>query len=105
MKALLVPKVKYMPSGFECELEQGQSVFQAAGANGIMVETACGGKGTCGLCRVQIVRGGEHLAPPEFAEKRFIGSMNHLRLSCRLHPTGDVVVDVPPPRPPKKLKR
>lgn len=96
-------RVKFLPSGVEVELQTGTNVFQAAGASGVMVETACGGKGTCGLCRVKVVSGGEHLNAPEFAEKRFIGSTLSLRLSCRLHPTGDIVVDVPPPRPPKKM--
>lgn len=98
-------RVKFLPAGTEVEIEPGASIFQAARSSGIMVDTACGGKGTCGLCRVRIVSGVEHLNPAEFAEKQFIGSMAGLRLSCRLHPAGDVVVDVPPPRPKKVLKK
>ena len=43
-----------MPMGTVVEVEDGVSVFAAARGVGIMVETACGGKGTRGLnpCRL-----------------------------------------------------
>lgn len=97
-------KVMFLPHNVEVECGTGLSVFQAAQISGVIVETACGGKGTCGLCRVTIKSGGATLSAPGFEEKKYIGTATNLRLSCRITPTEDLVVVVPPPRPPKKKK-
>jgi ferredoxin len=97
-----VPKLTILPQNQVIELEAGTSVFHAARGLGIDVDTACGGKGTCGLCRVKIISGGDQLPPASWEEKKFIGTAGNLRLSCRIAPTADVTVDIPPPRPKKK---
>ncbi len=99
-----MPKVTFLPENRVVECEAGTTVFAAARSVGLVVETACGGKGTCGLCRVTIVSGGEHLPPKTFEETRFIGTMAGLRLSCRIAPAGDVAVKIPPARPKRDKK-
>ena len=99
-----MPKILFKPAEVTVDCDDGSTVFASARAAGIMVDTACGGKGTCGLCRVNVLSGAQHLQPPEFAEKRFIGTAATLRLSCRVSPLGDIVVYVPPPRPPKAIR-
>ena len=76
----------------------GESVFHAGARSGVLIPTACGGKGTCGLCRVKILEGEKALGPITVEEKRHLGNtyfISKLRLSCRLHPTGDIVVEIP----------
>jgi len=75
----------------------GDSLFDAAARISAGVDTACVGKGTCGLCRVKIVAGAEHLNPYTDEERRHLGNVYHLtkvRLSCRCRPTGDVTIEI-----------
>jgi ferredoxin, 2Fe-2S len=75
----------------------GDSLFDAAAKVGAGVDTACVGKGTCGLCRVKILAGAEHLNPYTDEERKHLGNVYHLtkvRLSCRCRPTGDVTIEI-----------
>lgn len=103
-----MPKVTFQPSGAVVEVAEGTTLFDAgARAIDIKIDTACIGKGTCGLCRVKILAGGEHLSPYTDEEEKHLGNLYHLsrvRLSCRTRVSGDVTVALAPrpgrPRPP-----
>lgn len=99
-----MPKIVFLPMGVECVVtSENESVFQIGRQAGVMIDTACGGKGTCGLCRVRVVQGSESLIPMNYEEKKFIGTMPQWRLSCRIMPTTtDLVIEVPLPRTKKK---
>ena len=59
---------------------------------------ACGGKGRCTTCRVQIVDGMENLNEPTEAEQRYLnaGRMRQSeRLSCQAVPEGNLRICVP----------
>ncbi|UXX80208.1 (2Fe-2S)-binding protein [Reichenbachiella carrageenanivorans] len=60
---------------------------------------ACGGKGRCTTCKVQVLEGMENFSEVSPAELKFRG-MNRLqsneRLSCQCQVSGDVVVRVAP---------
>ncbi len=81
----------------------------AAGGMQAGIETACVGKGTCGLCRGKIVDGAAHLTPSGDEETRHLGNVYHLtrvRLACRARLTGgEVVVELAPRRKPKTSRR
>ena len=71
------------------ETEDGSTVLEAARSVGIELESACGGQGTCGKCRV-IVRGGMASEPDEL-ERCLLspGEMAEgVRLACRTKPEG-----------------
>jgi len=75
----------------------GDSLFDAAAKVSAGVDTACVGKGTCGLCRVKILAGAEHLNPYTEEERKHLGNVYHItkvRLSCRCRPTGDVTIQI-----------
>ncbi|MDE6836070.1 MAG: 2Fe-2S iron-sulfur cluster binding domain-containing protein, partial [Muribaculaceae bacterium] len=38
--------------------ESGKSLLATLGENGVHLSSACGGKGSCGQCKVQVVSGG-----------------------------------------------
>ena len=93
-----MPKITLLPQQLVIDVAQGESVFAAARSAGVLVPTACNGKGTCGLCRVKVLAGKEHLDPVSAAETRHLGNtyfITKLRLSCQIHPTGDVTVELP----------
>jgi ferredoxin, 2Fe-2S len=94
-----LPSVTYLPSGTRVACTAGESVFEIARRAGIGVTTACVGKATCGLCRVKVVGGEQHLSPFNSAERKHLGNVyfiNKLRLSCqaRVGQGGDGGVDV-----------
>ena len=43
--------------------ESGKSLLSTLGDNGVHLSSACGGKGSCGQCKVQVVSGGGDMLP------------------------------------------
>jgi len=99
-----VPRVTVLPAGTTIEVPDGTTLFDAGGKVGAGIETACVGKGTCGLCRVRIVAGAEFLGAFTDEERKHLGNVYHLtkvRLSCRTPVTGgDVTIELAPKRRP-----
>lgn len=76
--------------------EPGASLLDILLANGVSVDNACNGKGTCGKCRVRVVSG--DLPEPDETERRLLGQDaldTGQRISCLVSPRGDLVVEVP----------
>jgi ferredoxin len=96
-------KVTFAPDGQVVECADGSTLFDAGGRAGVTIDTACVGKGTCGLCRVKVVSGGDALTPYTEEEERHLGNLYHLtrmRLACRTRVHGEVTVE-PAARKPK----
>ena len=90
-------KVRFLPADVTVEVDAGTTLFDAGGRGGVGVDTACVGKGTCGLCRVKVIDGGDALSPYSEEEERHLGNLyrlTKLRLACRTRVTGDVTVEV-----------
>jgi 2Fe-2S ferredoxin len=91
------------------ECRDGESLFDAGARGRVPIETACVGKGTCGLCRVRVVSGAEHLSPYTDEELKHLGNVyfiTKVRLSCRTRVSGgDVVVELAPKKAPRSLKK
>jgi ferredoxin len=90
-----MPKVTIDGTVIECA--DGTTLFEAGAKLAAGIETACVGKGTCGLCRVKVIAGAEHLSPYTDEEKKHLGNVYHItkvRLSCRTRVSGDVTVEV-----------
>lgn len=73
-------------------LKDGQSLMEGLIENGYRFSAACGGKGRCGKCRVQLLEG----TVPATAEDESVFSEKELeegwRLSCRMYPREDIKV-------------
>jgi ferredoxin len=91
------------PTPITVECAAGATLFEAGGKAVAAIDTACVGKGTCGLCRVKILAGAELLSPYSDEELRHLGNLYHLtrvRLSCRARISeapaggGEIVVEV-----------
>jgi ferredoxin len=90
-----MPKVTIDGTVIECA--EGTTLFEAGAKLASGIDTACVGKGTCGLCRVKILAGAEHLSPYTDEEQKHLGNVYHItkvRLSCRTRVSGDVVIEV-----------
>ena len=96
-----MPTITFEPSGLRAPADDGESVFAAGRRAGVPIPTACVGKASCGLCRVKVIAGEEHLSPLGPDEKKHLGNtyfITHLRLSCQARVTGDVTVRIPDAR-------
>jgi 2Fe-2S ferredoxin len=80
------------------EVPAGSTLFEAGARSSAAIDTACVGKGTCGLCRVKILGGAEHLTPYTDEERKHLGNVYHItkvRLACRSRlAEGDVTVTI-----------
>jgi ferredoxin len=79
------------------EVAEGTTLFDAGARVAAGIATACVGKGTCGLCRVKILAGAEHLSAFSDEERKHLGNVYHLtkvRLACRCKVSGDVTIQV-----------
>lgn len=80
------------------ELPVDATLFEAGARVSAGIDTACVGKGTCGLCRVKILDGAANLTPFSDEERKHLGNVYHLtrvRLACRSRLTGgDVTIEV-----------
>lgn len=96
-----------MPSGRRGRVETGHSLLEVARQLGVEIESICGGRLTCGKCKVRIESGDfqKHgivsdpgsLSPPSDDEQRLLMRLNSLdcRLSCAAEVRGDILVFVP----------
>jgi uncharacterized 2Fe-2S/4Fe-4S cluster protein (DUF4445 family) len=100
-------KVNFQPSGRRGEIPEGQNLLEAAQQLGVDLESICGGKGTCGKCKVRIEEGYfekdamdsrmSHLSAFTKVEKKFVKPSDgpSIRLACASEVHGDVKVFVP----------
>ncbi len=79
------------------EVLAGSTLFEAGAKVMAGIDTACVGKGTCGLCRVQILAGADQLNAFTDEERKHLGNVYHLtkvRLACRSRLNGDVTIQL-----------
>jgi len=79
----------------ELEVEAGSSLLSTLGSNGIFLPSACGGGGTCGMCKCQVLEGGGSILPTEtsfFTRKQ---QQNSWRLGCQVKVREDMKIHVP----------
>jgi len=88
-------KVVFQPEGRAVYVLPGTTILEAAGNAGIVLETPCGGKGTCGKCRVKVASG---CPQPTNADRKAFSDgelLSGSRLACQNRLTEPAVVEVP----------
>lgn len=66
------------------EVDPGNKLLWTLADNGIYLPAACGGRGTCGQCRVTVEQGGRPLLPTEAAHINGRDAAHGVRLACML---------------------
>ena len=75
---------------------QGISLLQALKNESIFVPSACGGRGICGLCRLQIMEGApKNLTDQERAHLSAEEQAGHFRLACQVKTDRDMRIAIP----------
>jgi len=79
------------------EAEIGETLLSALDKGGLRLPTSCGGKGTCGLCRVQVEgEGSDSILPVERIILKEDEISRGERLACQVILRGDLQVAVSP---------
>jgi Na+-transporting NADH:ubiquinone oxidoreductase subunit F len=73
----------------------GSKLMQGLADAELFVPSACGGGGTCGQCRVQLLSGGGAILPTERSLINKRDAADHYRLSCQVTVKQDMKVQVP----------
>jgi len=87
-------KVKFMPDDRIIEADSGTSLLNAAAKAEIYIKSGCGGKGTCGACKVVVISGDPLVTGTGSLTAEQISS--GVRLACQTTVTGDCTIEVPP---------
>jgi uncharacterized 2Fe-2S/4Fe-4S cluster protein (DUF4445 family) len=89
-------RIDFQPIGRRIHAEYGTKIFQVIRDYGVGLASLCGGKGTCGKCKVRIVSG--EVSPPDDREKKALSSeeiAQGYRLACLTKVYGDIRVEIP----------
>lgn len=75
-------------------VNSGKTLLATLADNGVHLSSACGGKGSCGQCKVQVVSGGGEMLPTEavhFSRKQI---KDNWRLGCQVKVKNDMEIKV-----------
>lgn len=101
---LLYARKKLTPQGLmkliindekELEVNPGNTLLSTLSNNEIYLPSACGGGGTCAMCKCQVFEGGGTILPTEtgfFTRKE---AQNYWRLGCQVKVRNDMKIGIP----------
>ncbi len=90
-------KIWFEPLGLRVTSGEGTTIFEAARNAGIALNSICGGRGTCGQCRIRVLKG--EVSPLSDREKDNLNEddiADGLRLACQARPLSDLKLYIPP---------
>ncbi len=73
----------------------GSTLLTTLAGNQIFIPSACGGQGTCGVCRVTVKEGGGSLLPTEAGHISRGEAREGCRLSCQVKVKQDMEIEIP----------
>ena len=90
-----MPKITFIVNGQQkiVDAQPEETILQAAQANAIPMESACGGNGVWTTRKCHVRAGMEHVSPPNEREE-MMGMGNDERLGCQATVKGDVTVEL-----------
>lgn len=79
----------------EFTVEGGANLLTYLIENNIEISSSCGGKGSCGYCKVQVKDGGGPILPTEEIFMSRQEKANNMRLACQVKVKNDIEIAVP----------
>ena len=73
----------------------GSTLLSTLADNDIFIPSACGGGGTCGMCKCRVDKGGGSVLPTELAHLSRKEKKGNIRLACRLKVKEDLHIHLP----------
>lgn len=77
------------------EVDGGQTLLSSLYANDIFIPSACGGKGSCGHCKIIVTDGGGPVLPTETSYLSRKEVKTNVRLACQVKIREDIYVRIP----------
>lgn len=77
------------------KVRSGSTLLNTLAENKIFIPSACGGKGSCGVCRVHVKEGGGAMLPTEVGWISRGEAREGCRLSCQVKVKNDMKIEVP----------
>ena len=88
-------KVKLTLNGDKVmEVESGSTLLNTLAVNNVFLSSACGGNGSCGQCKCQVLEGGGEILPSEVGHFSRKQQKDHWRLGCQVKVKGDMSIKV-----------
>jgi Na+-transporting NADH:ubiquinone oxidoreductase subunit F len=79
----------------EIAVEGGGSLLTALTSHQVRVSSSCGGRGSCGYCKVRVLSGAGGLLPTEEIYMSRQEKAEGMRLACQVKVKGDMEVSLP----------
>jgi Na+-transporting NADH:ubiquinone oxidoreductase subunit F len=79
----------------EINVSPGSNLLSTLSSNGIFLPSACGGGGTCGMCKCQITEGGGSILPTETGFFTRREQNDQWRLGCQVKIRENLTIKVP----------
>ncbi len=100
---LLGAKAKLSPSGpvvlningEDREVDSGDTLLTTLSSEKIFLPSACGGGGTCAMCKCQVLEGGGEILPTEVGYFTRKEAQENWRLGCQVKVRGNMKIRVP----------
>jgi Na+-transporting NADH:ubiquinone oxidoreductase subunit F len=73
----------------------GGSLLNTLAERDIFIPSACGGKGSCGVCKVRVTEGGGAVLPTEKSHISRIEERTGTRLSCQVKVKENIKIEIP----------
>lgn len=73
----------------------GGTLLGTLASNRIFIPSACGGKGSCGVCTVKVVDGGGVMLPTETSHINRGEAREGVRLACQVRVKQDIRIEIP----------
>ncbi len=97
-KLVAAGDVKIIVNGEEDKpmvVSPGVTLLTALSEQKLFLPSACGGGGTCAMCKCQVMEGGGDVLPTEMNHLTRKQAADHWRLACQVKVKNDMVVKVP----------
>ncbi|NLF39089.1 2Fe-2S iron-sulfur cluster binding domain-containing protein [bacterium] len=106
LAAVLVFADTYINNYGECEIDvnEGTRTYTVKGGTSLLgaltdqklfIPSACGGRGTCGYCKVKVIDGGGPVLPTEDGFLSPEEKKENVRLSCQVKVRGNIKIRIP----------
>ena len=76
-------------------IEGGDMLLSALTDHGVKISSSCGGKGSCGYCKVQVESGAGELLPTEEIYMSRDEKLRGIRLACQVKVKSDMEIVMP----------
>ena len=79
----------------EFEVQGGSPLLGLLTENGVSISSSCGGRGTCGYCKVRVLAGGGQILPTEELFMSRQEKAEGMRLACQVKVKNDLEIAIP----------